>query len=66
MRELIEIDGKQYLSVPAAARRLGITMPTVRKWARAGMLPPLRRIGLRCCYLDKKEMEKAMRALVNK
>ena len=66
MRELIEIDGRQFISCPAVARRLGVSQPAVRKWSRAGILPTMRQIGLRTFFFDRSDLGKAMREFKEK
>jgi predicted site-specific integrase-resolvase len=60
MKSIIEIDGRQWISAPAAARRVGISNVAVRQWSRAGVLPPMKRIGLRVWFFDKSAFDAAL------
>lgn len=43
--DTIEIDGTLFETNGSLVRRLGISRMTLRRWAKAGILPPPIRIG---------------------
>lgn len=54
----------RFIRVAPVAQRLGVSDETIRRWAAAGRLPPLHRIGPRCLGWPVEIIEPALAALL--
>lgn len=50
--EMVQFNGNHYLTATKAARRLGVSDETIRRWVRLGRLPA-RKLGMQYFILEK-------------
>lgn len=50
--EMVQFNGNHYLTATKAARRLGVSDETIRRWVRLGRLPA-RKLGVQYFILEK-------------
>ena len=50
--EMVKFNGNHYLTATKAARRLGVSDETIRRWVRLGRLPA-RKLGVQYFILEK-------------
>lgn len=57
--DTIEIDGKLFETTGSLSRRFGVSRMTLRRWAKARILPPPVRIG-RCHYYERNAVHEGL------
>ena len=49
---MVQLDGNHYLTATEAAKQLGVSDETIRRWVRLGRLPA-RKVGLQYFILEQ-------------